>query len=281
MEEYISKQLDESYNGKINLLLEKWRNSYPAEDAGKFCQDGLVLKYKNKESGYDINSEWEKSPRKIMFLLKDCPDEWGYDARTLLVGGDDERSQTFAEETRKIKKRFFKNIARILYGLSVMTNDYKGEELAEDMKNSIKLINAFNEIPFAYIECKKIAGGKSCIASVLSRAIERDHIFLTEEIDILKPNIIVCCDSQGVIFDKMVTYYFNGSVPDEDSRWEYDFVNEDGTKGGFNCKLYFYKKENVLLFNSYHPTALKVPDWKVYEKVFSPFRQYFSRYHAF
>ena len=88
MEEYIKKQLNESYNDELNRLFAEWKASYPADaDADSyFCEDGLVVKYKDENSGYDINEQWEKSPRKIMFLLKDCPDEWRYDTRRLLVG---------------------------------------------------------------------------------------------------------------------------------------------------------------------------------------------------
>ena len=79
MEEYIKKQLNESYNDELNRLFAEWKASYPADaDADSyFCEDGLVVKYKDENSGYDINEQWEKSPRKIMFLLKDCPDgQW-------------------------------------------------------------------------------------------------------------------------------------------------------------------------------------------------------------
>ena len=116
MEQYYRKQLNGSYNGRLNELFEEWKASYSESERpeGRFCEDGLTLKYKDEESGYDINGEWEKAARRIMFIVKDCPDEWGYDTRRLLVGyPDNEASRINAEKTRNLKGGFFKNIARM------------------------------------------------------------------------------------------------------------------------------------------------------------------------
>ena len=85
MRKYYEKQLNEGKNGELNELFERWISSYADKDAAKrlFCQDGLVVKYKDESTGYDVNKEWEKAERKIMFILKDCPDKWGYDARPM------------------------------------------------------------------------------------------------------------------------------------------------------------------------------------------------------
>lgn len=283
MEKHIEKQLEQSYNGQLNQLFQEWKASYPVEaDAeNKFCEDGLVIKNKDENSDYDINEEWEKSQRKIMFLVKDCPDSWGYDTRRLLTGYEkDENSLKASSETRNLKQKFFKNLAKMLYGLNFMTDDYKGQELNDELQNNDKLIEAFNEIPFAYIECKKMAGGKSCSAKALEQSMNRDKEFFVKEIDILKPNIIVCCDYDGTIFNQVVKEYFDGSTPNEDAKWEYDYVLDDGTDGGFRCKLYYYQEKGILLFNAYHPTARK-GEWIFREVVLSPLRQFFDRYKTF
>ena len=187
MEQYYRKQLNGSYNGRLNELFEEWKASYSESERpeGRFCEDGLTLKYKDEESGYDINGEWEKAARRIMFIVKDCPDEWGYDTRRLLVGyPDNEASRINAEKTRNLKGGFFKNIA---------------------MKT------LFNEVPFAYVEAKKLAGGKKCDDAILTQALKKDGRLLAREIDILRPNIIVCCDTHGIIFDSVVRNYFNGA----------------------------------------------------------------------
>lgn len=288
MEQFISKQLNESLNGELNNLFERWKDSYQDENINdKFCLDGLVVKYKNEESGYDINQKWLESKRKIMFILKDCPDGWSYDARRLLVGSqNDDKSLKNAIKTRNLKGRtgFFKNIALLLYGLYNLTEENKGKEEIKDIKsvgNRNKIIEAFNEIPFAYVESKKVAGTCQCPPSLLNKTLENDGKFLAEEIGILKLNIIVCFDGNGDIFNNVVKNYFNGLIPDDECRWDYEYVTDKGVDCKFRCRLYYYLKENVLLFDSYHPTRLGKEEWKIYEKVISPFRQFFHKYKTF
>lgn len=288
MEQFISKQLNESLNGELNNLFERWKDSYQDENINdKFCLDGLVVKYKNEESGYDINQKWLESKRKIMFILKDCPDGWSYDARRLLVGSqNDDKSLKNAIKTRNLKGStgFFKNIALLLYGLYNLTEENKGKEEIKDIKsvgNRNKIIEAFNEIPFAYVESKKVAGTCQCPPSLLNKTLGNDGKFLAEEIGILKPNIIVCFDGNGDIFNNVVKNYFNGLIPDDECRWDYEYVTDKGVDCKFRCRLYYYLKENVLLFDSYHPTRLGKEEWKIYEKVISPFRQFFHKYKTF
>ncbi len=282
MEQYVKKQLNEGYNADLNKLFDEWINSYETDKRHLFCQDGLVIKHKDESSGYDINKEWHDAERKIMFIVKDCPDGWGYDTRRLLVGYEDnEMSQKNALKTRMLKSAHFKNIARILYGLRYMTESNKGEELSNQLKNDASITQAFNDIPFAYIEAKKLAGDKSCPSAKLRKVLEHDGAFLSKEIEILRPNIIVCCDSKGDIFNNVVKTHFQNRIPCEDAIWDYVYELENGEKCDFGCKLYYYKEEGVLLFQSYHPTPFGTDGWKIYEKVLSPFRQFFARYKTF
>lgn len=284
MEQFIEKQLNESYNGKLNELFKKWQESYEENQRYLFCQDGLVVKNKDENSGYDINRKWDEAERKIMFIVKDCPNEWGYDARRLFVGyPDNEKSLKNAENVRKVKGRgvFFKNIANILYGLYIITQENKGisEKFANIDNNKTAQIKAFDEIPFAFVEAKKLAGGKTCSKAKLQEALSRDGKYLASEINILKPNIIVCCDKDEIIFNNVVQNYFDNRIPDNNHRWEYDYaLNEEYQ--GFKYKLYYYEENSVLLFNSFHPSS-RDAKWKVYEKVLSPFRQFFERYKTF
>lgn len=284
MEQYIIKQLCEGYNENLNKLFREWTDSYEANVRHLFCPDGLMVKYKDENSGYDINKKWHDAERKIMFIVKDCPNGWGHDTRRLMTGyEDDEESQKNALNTRTLKGRtgFFKNIARILYGLWYMTEDNKGKELAEQISNDTAVIQAFNDIPFAYVEGKKLAGAKGCPDLKLREALERDGDFLVQEIAILQPNIIVCCDADGIIFNHVVQKYFNGKIPDDEHKWEYRYTLE-GEYCDFDCKLYYYEEEGVLLFHSFHPTRSRgKEDWKIKEKVLSPFREFFARYKSF
>lgn len=286
MENYIEKQLNGGKNGELNKLFDQWLASYAdVPDAkDRFCPDGLVVKCKGEESGYDINREWERAARRIMFIVKDCPDGWGYDTRRLLVGYEGhEKSQENAWKVRNLKGRtgFFKNIARLLHGLHYMTEENMGKELNDQAYDDASIIQTFNEVPFAYVEAKKLAGGKSCSPAHLRKVLERDGAFLAREIEILHPNIIVCCDQNGDIFNSVVKNCFQGRVPDEDARWDYVYEFEDGNRCDFGCKLYYYKEGGVLLFQSYHPTRLGKAEWKIYEKVLSPFRRFFHACKTF
>ena len=163
-----------------------------------------------------------------------------------------------------------------------MTEDNKGEELNNKIDyDRSSITQVFNDIPFSYVEAKKLAGGKSCSSAALNKALNRDGVFLAREIDILHPNIIVCCDQNGDIFNSVVKYYFQGRIPCEEDIWDYIFTFEDGSESNFRCKLYYYKKEGMLLFQSYHPSNLGKEKWKIREKVLSPFRQFFAKYKTF
>lgn len=286
MEQYYKKQLNEGYNEKLNQLFDEWKSSYTSVEQDLFCEDGLVVKYKDESSGYDINKEWHNAERKIMFIVKDCPDEEsGYDTRRLLVGYEnDDKSQQNALRTRTLKGRtcFFKNIAGLLYGLWYMREDYRDKDLNDIIdKDTSSIIQAFNDIPFAYVEAKKLTGGRNCPTALLKKFLDRDGAFLAKEIGILHPNIIVCCDPSCNTFNNVVKNYFQGQIPCEDDIWEYKYPFEDGTVSDFICKLYYYKNEGVLLFQSYHPTKLGKEKWKIREKVLSPFRQFFAKYKTF
>ena len=272
----------ENYNGELDVLFEEWINSYPQEENAKdrFCKDGLLFKFKD-DSGYDINREWAKAERRIMFLLKDCPDGWGYDVRELLINGPNAgktRDLKSPRATGKGDTGFFKNMGLLLHGLYTLTEENKGEDEIKVCNSRTKqtLVETFNNVPFAIVESKKLAGSSACPPDVLKDALEVDGKFLAKEIRILKPNIMVCCDYSGTVFETVVRCCFDGIVPDSNHKWEYQYPDSD-----FKCKLYYYESQGVLLFNSYHLTSLGKEAWKIYEAVMHPFRQFFARYKGF
>ena len=270
-----------NYNSELDELFKEWIASYPQEAnaTDRFCKDGLVLK---NGGSNDINRAWADAERRIMFLLKDCPDGWGYDVRELLTKGPN------AEKVRELKSPrssgrggtgFYKNMGLILHGLCSLTEENRGEiNYGNQAKpgNKKALIDTFNNVPFAIVESKKLAGGPTCPADILNAALETDGKFLAKEIDILEPNIIVCCDAQGTIFDTVVRCCFNGNVPDNEHRWVYRHPDSD-----FECKLYYYESRGILLFNSFHLTRRGKEAWEIYEAVISPFRQFLARYKTF
>ena len=270
-----------NYNSELDRLFGEWVASYPQEEnaTGRFCKDGLVFK---NDSNHDINLAWSGAERRIMFLLKDCPDGSGYDVRELLTKGPN------AEKIRELKSPrstgrggtgFYKNMGLLLHGLHTLSEENRGEiNYGNQAKpgNKKALIDTFNNVPFAIVESKKLAGQPTCPTSVLNAALETDSKFLAKEIDILEPNIIVCCDASGSIFDTVVRCCFGGNVPDREHQWVYQYPDSD-----FECKLYYYESRGILLFNSFHLTSRGKEAWKIYEAVISPFRQFFARYKTF
>ena len=109
MEKYIN------YNALLNTLFEQWKNSYDEDDKKRFCEDGLMLK---PDESLNVDTLWEKAPRRVMFLLKDCPDGWGWDTRELLSKYDKEG------KIANLTEPFYQKIAKLFFGLLENKFDY-------------------------------------------------------------------------------------------------------------------------------------------------------------
>ena len=69
-----------------------------------------MIKY---DSSIDVNQLWEYSPRRVVFMLEDCPDGGGYDTRKMLT---DTYGNEKGNKNRNIKVKFLRNLAKLLYG---------------------------------------------------------------------------------------------------------------------------------------------------------------------
>ncbi|MBR6190787.1 MAG: hypothetical protein IKQ68_01285 [Prevotella sp.] len=250
------------YNKQLDNLFIRWMESLDEERRNLFCKDGLMLKADKPEEYVD--ERWNKMQRRVMFLVKDknTPE------------GDDTRRWSLDENMCKLsggnvgRTGFFPNIARIFYGLQVITADNNGvgaDELTKDKKNEV--LQVWNTEPFAFVEAKKVAG-HSCVSSEeVTKAMQRDKEFLKEEIDILRPNIILCCDAGDSQFNFITSEYFAGK---EAEKIEYTYPLAPHMK----CCLWYYPDDCVAVIKSYHPTRTgKQGDWVIYERVISPFRK--------
>lgn len=259
------------YNKKLDELFDRWLQ---VSDKEKFCRDGLMLKYGQKPEYVD--EQWEKAPRRVMFLVKDNPDGWGHDTRTWLVEGEQ------AENSRNLKggdvgkSGFLPNIAKMLYGLLIISPDNPAA-LPQTEEGMNKVREVFNTAPFALIEGKKKAGGDNVLKREMEKALEQDKDFLKEEIDILRPNIIVCCDAEDTQFNYITQYYLADREPTEKREYIYD--NDTSS-----CCLWYYDSEDsekrIAVVKSYHPTyrGKGKEKWKIYERVISPFRALVKKY---
>ena len=146
-----------NYNQLLSDLFVDWIKSYPAEKRYLFCRDGIMLK---NDPGINVDLLWEQSPRKVAFLLKDCPDEWGYDTRKMLL---DEYGEEQGRKNRELEVPFLKNLAKLLYGLLEMSPENVNAPFNNQYvdKRMDEVIDYWNTKPFAFIESKKLAGIKT------------------------------------------------------------------------------------------------------------------------
>ena len=266
-----------SYFAQLNQLFQEWMEGLTKEEKNLFCKDGLMLKaYKTEKS---IDTLWDESQRKVMFVLKDKNTPDGDDTRLWLVDGKN------GEKTRNLcggnigRTGFMPNIARILFGILYWEQlEYKNfEEFMQ--KYEKKIIETFNTMPFAFVEAKKLAGYSSVKQQELQKAIDKDGDFLMREIEILNPNIIVCCDAEDTQFDYIAKRL-------EDQEMDKDRIITINYKypraPHFNCHLRYYPTLNKAVIKSYHPTrrGKGKADWVIYEKVISPFRQLLNNYQT-
>lgn len=251
-----------SYYVQLDELFKECMKDLSAEEKGLFCKDGLMLKaYKTEKS---LDTLWDESKRRVMFVLKDKNTPDGDDTRLWLLDGKNGEASRNLKGGNVGRTGFLPNIARMLYGLVVDTKGY------DDLKGEMdKVVEVWNAIPFAFIEAKKRAGYSSVEKEEIEAALSKsDGAILMREIEILNPNIIVCCDAEDTQFD-YITRHFE-KLDQDKLVFEYKYPRNPY----FPCCLWYYKSLKKAVIKSYHPTRLgKREEWIIHERVISPFRQ--------
>jgi hypothetical protein len=222
-----------------DLLNEDWKQSCSLEEQEKFCFDGLCRNGEITSDGYNAcigNEEelWNSSKRKIVFLMKDTN------------GNNDSDYRDWP--WRKINYTFFANIFRWLEGLSKVTKDYLPSwDNGGYTPDYCKVVMTY---PLAIVNCKKISGGSRVYNNTVWNYAVRDQRFLRKQIrDILAPNIIVCGGGSGTMLRiaKELIY----------PEYQDTFIE-------FSPTVHYSQKANVLLLDSYHPSAPISDDIKIY-----------------
>ncbi len=236
----------ENYNEKLNILFEKWEaKSIENMDKNQFCQDGLMYKY-GHDNNY-VDELWDKSQKRILFLLKD-PKEFSGDSREWLQK---------KEENRQLQSSFIKKLAYVLYGLSTV----KDGKIADfwDITHE-QLVECFNEIPFAFVESKKQAGTIQIQDKVLKKYINDYKEFLTEEINILNPDIIICFGQP-----------------------QYHFAVNDLFKDveKIDNNIHIDKHTNTLIIYSYHPSYFRISPENFYNDIMCQYGKFLAKYPDF
>lgn len=253
-----------SYNERLDELFARWMECLNVEQQKLFCKDGLMIKF-NRPSDY-VDEQWCKAQRRVMFLVKDKNTPDGDDTRLWLVDDRNGLNNRRLAGGNVGKTGFLPNLARLLYGLLITKKDVR---LCFDEVKKKKMADVrrfWNNKPFAFIESKKLAGYSSVKSKSVTATMLRDEVFLKEEIDILSPNIIVCCDADDSQFDFITSRYFTGKVAE---KIEYSYPDANMK----SCCLWYYPMDGVAVIKSYHPSRLGKADWMIYERVISPFHQ--------
>ena len=245
----------ENYNEKLDALFKKWQKE---SEFTHFFYDGLmyrgeIISTHWRKSGNE-SEMWEKAPKRVMFLLKDVN-----------AGGDG------PEDDNNIRGRNFKdttsrtywNMSYWLYGL---LKTIENGEVPKFTFSHSEATQFFDDTPVAYVNCKKQAGTSSVSPSTLNYYIERDKKFIKEEIEILNPDIIICCawteSSGNSIFEFVKNYVYQ------------DIEN-------VNSYMYYCAKKNKLVINAYHPTSTKIRDTEMYENIMSDFNDFLVKFPDF
>ena len=207
-------------NTKLNALFQSWKNDMTQNGDIGFCEDGLIYRNGNE------NKLWQDSKRKILFLLKENNDN----------DGQDVREWTGSINGYSPNGLFYNRLSAWLYGLTnYTTNSYPTIEDAFNAKNQMK---ALSEYPYAYVNVKKKSGGATADDSVIYDFGKRYANYLRQELDILSPSIIVC----------------GGQVVFNVAR---DIIYKKLTFTQKNSWVYYNNENNLILINSFHPTARK------------------------
>lgn len=261
-----NKQLDEQ-------LFNPWMSNATEEEKKGFCRDGLLIMPDHAEDFVD--ELWEKSSRRVMFLVKDKNTPYGDDIRRWFVDQKNGKGNwTLTGE--KMKTGFSPNIANIFYGLQM---DQPGDEGRINneyvVKHKEEVLRVWNSCPIALVEAKKQAGVSHVASSAVTAAMEKDKDLLRKELEILHPNIIVCCDANDSQFNFLTQQLF----ADKKVERKYDTPYLYNGKKAMKCpELWYYSEEKLVIIKSYHPTNGGKQQWWISERVFSPFHKFLTDY---
>lgn len=248
------------YNKKLDELFLEWGTVSKKLGLNGFCADGLMYRGIENKPSYnkegklcrsrrsgDEDKLWKDSAKKIVFLMKDTNGNPDNDYREWYGRGDNPI----------ITHRFFKNIALWLTGLSFFDENGKYLPFAE-VNIGEKYTSSFDNLPFAFVNCKKESGTSSISNSELLSYVATYGDYLKKEIEILNPQIIVCGGGSGTVL-KIAKEIIYPELEFEQINWGY-----------------YNAKNNIVLINSYHPSA-RVSNEKMYVRVMDGFNEIIKR----
>ena len=115
--------------------------------------------------------------------------------------------------------------------------------------------------PFAYDNCKKEAGGTSINLNTLLHHMELFKEYLTEQVHILNPDIIVCGGGSSTIKDFVVNNLYTGAK-------------------AINTWMYYDEQNRKLIVDSYHPSH-RISGEEMYTKMMAKYKEFLDLHPSF
>ena len=151
---------------ELDKLFARWQDSY-GDLSSRFAKDGIIWEEK-----------WNQEPRKVLFLMKETNDYAG-DLRQL------------------VREHPWRVPGYWAYGLQHLTIVHT--PLFIDAKKTENWQNACWSS--AIVNLKKLAGGHTPDPTQMLESTKRDLALINEELDIIQPDIVVCCGTFDFIKD--------------------------------------------------------------------------------
>ena len=257
---------------KNEELLSKWAQRAVENNDGEITPDGVYFKgelYDFYEGRNDYSQLWRKegnedcqwnnADRRILFVSKD-PEEADnpYDRRGPDLFRNPDNSVSFGG-------RFNKNMSRITAGLSKVSKDWF--PTFEEVNNVEYVEDCWLNTAVARINLKKHSGGSTIANSTLKSAIEEYKDLIIAQLDLLSPNIIVCCGGSGIIKDFIIQDYLKenpSSIKSPDDNW-----------------IYYSKDKDIWIIDSYHMQPIgNITDKDLYENIIRNFQKGLQRWYV-
>lgn len=260
-------------------LFNEWAQSLHQSEQ-EFCPNGgllfrgdFYLNEPDEKSNYtwgrnpgDECSLWCNSSKRLMILTKDLNDETLWDIREE-SGGRCPLSENCIPLDEQLCYKgipFYRKINRWVYG--IFQENHGIYPMFNDIKKEYNILGRFYEkAPVVRINCKHEVGKSRVENHILKEAMYKDALFLTKQLKIYKANIILCCGytekTGNIIMDFVKDNYLNDlQVVESTDNW-----------------IYFSAKENVIVINSYHPSATILDDESLYDELMKNFVRGISR----
>jgi hypothetical protein len=250
-----------NYNNQLDELFKDWKAASEKNGHRTFCYDGLMYKgevsnkqWNIKEKG-DENELWYNAPKRVLFLLKDMNNSGSTDEQ-------DVREWHCHAHDGYLNTIAYKNMAYWLYGL--LNIEANGNAPKFDALTLEMITDFFDKTPFAYVNCKKEAGVSEIGNDILVTHIKLYKDYIKKEIEILAPDIIVCCGGSSMLKNFVA-----------------ENIYTDLKK--INNWVYYDTVHDKVVIDSYHPSYWQIEGGSktIYDDMMSAYKVFLDKYPNF